>query len=113
MLRKKFITTPAIIIVILFPILAFVRLSFALNSSGFLVSSPLSLTNPPSGIRLSVYSVHDLSVRNFIALGGIPIPNSKTFTQLFFAAIKCPNSCIKTNVINIKIPITIHILFFQ
>jgi hypothetical protein len=71
-----------------FHILAFMRLSFALNSSGTFGSSHLSLTNHPKGIQFKVYSVHDLSVHNLHALGGIPIPNSKTFTQLFFAAIK-------------------------
>jgi len=68
--------------------LAFIRLSFALNSSGTLGSSHFSLTNHHSGIQFRVYSVHDLSVHILSALGGIPIPNSSTFTQLFLAAIK-------------------------
>ncbi|MEI8253683.1 MAG: hypothetical protein WCG25_08320 [bacterium] len=88
------------IIIIFLCIGAFIRLSFALNSSGTFGSSHLSLTNQPNGIRFKVYSVHDLSVHNLHAFGGIPIPNSKTFTQLFLAAIKCHNSCIITS--NIK-----------
>gem|GEM_PF-5214195 len=86
--NTKFINTQAIIIISFFRMFAFMRLSFALNSSGTLGSSHLSLTNHPKGIRFKVYSVHDLSVHNLHALGGIPIPNSSTFTQLFFAAIK-------------------------
>jgi hypothetical protein len=103
--NRKFINTHATIIINFFHIVAVIRLSFALNSSGTLGSSHLSLTNQPRGIQFRVYSVPDLSVHNLHALGGIPIPNSKTFTQLFFAVMKCPNSCIKTNDINIKIPI--------
>jgi hypothetical protein len=39
-----------------------------------------------------VYLVHFLSVKSFLAKGGIPIPNSSTFTQKNLAALKCHNS---------------------
>jgi hypothetical protein len=90
--KTKLAPTPATKIIIFFQSFALIKLSFALKSSSSFGSSPLSLTNQPSGKRLRVYSVPDLSVRSLHTFGGIPIPNSKTFTQLFFALIKCPNS---------------------
>jgi hypothetical protein len=87
-----FIATQATRIMILFKILALRKLSLSLNVLGLFGSSPFSLTNHPRGIRLSVYCVPDLSVRNFRTLGGIQIQNSSTLTQLFLAAIKCHNS---------------------
>ena len=52
----------------------------------------MSATNHPSGIRLRVYSVPDLSFHKVQTFGGIQIQNSFTFTQDFFAAEKCQNS---------------------
>ena len=85
------------------------KLSGALKSCSSLGSSPLSLTNQPRGKRFSVYSVPLLSVQSLMTLGGIPIPNSNTLTQLLLAAKKCPNSCHITKSINISIPKTINI----
>jgi hypothetical protein len=65
--------TPAMRMIIFLTILAVMKLSGARND-GSLGFSPLSLTNQPSGIRLSVYSVPDLSCRSFLSLGGIPTP---------------------------------------
>jgi hypothetical protein len=107
----RFIPTPAISTSVFLPIFAFIKLSFALKSASSFGSSPLSLTNHPKGMRLSVYCVPDASVRSLHTLGGIPIPNSNTFTPLFFAVIKCQNSCTNTNHMNIIIPITIVIIF--
>ena len=108
-----FIVIPASKIIIFSRILALIKLSFALNVAGSLGSSPLSLTNPHKGIRLSVYFVPDLSFQRVMTLGGIPIPNSSTFTPLLLAVMKWPSSCMMTNNINIIIPSTIapHILF--
>jgi len=102
---KKLAVTQAIRIKNLLNMFAFIKLSFALNSSSCLGSSPFNLTNHHKGIRFNVYSVPLLSVRNLHIFGGIQIPNSNTFTQLLFAAIKCQSSWINTNPINIKIPI--------
>ena len=82
-----------------------IKLSFALKSSVSLGSSPLSLTNHQRGIQLSEYSVHVLSFVRTVARGGIPTPNSKTLTQVFFAAKKCPSSWIITKNKNPPIPI--------
>jgi len=61
-------------------------MSFSLESSQF------SLTKPPSGNQFKVYSVQSLSVKSFLAFGGIPSQNSITLTQNFLAMKKCPNS---------------------
>lgn len=66
-------------------------------------SSPLSETNPPSGIRLRVYSVPDLSFQSVQAFGGIPSQNSFTFTPEALAAQKCPSSCKITKIIKLSI----------
>jgi hypothetical protein len=71
---------------------ACIKLFLALNSSRLCGFSHLSLTNHPSGIALIVYCVHDLSVQKRATLGGIPIPNSLTWTHDRFAAKKCHNS---------------------
>jgi len=89
---------------------ALIKLSGALKSSVSAGSSPLSLTNPPSGIQLRVYSVQDASVQRVIAFGGIHTPNSKTLTQAFFAVKKCHSSWIITKNINESIPITTQII---
>jgi hypothetical protein len=71
------------------------------------------LTNQPKGKRFKVYSVQLLSRQKVKILGGIQIQNSKTFTQLFFAAIKCQNSWIKTKNKKSKIQIIIaNTIFF-
>ena len=72
---------------------AFTKLLASVFSAEFVPSSPLSATNPPSGIRFNVYFVPDLSVRSVAILGGIPNQNSFTWTQDFLAAMKCPSSC--------------------
>lgn len=92
-------------------IFAVIKLSGARNdvSFGF---SPLSLTNQPSGIRLSVYCVPDLSCRSFLSLGGIPTPNSRTLTPLSLAAVKCPSSWMTTRNINIAIPMMIQSMLY-
>jgi hypothetical protein len=87
--------------------LADMKLSFALKSSLSLGSSHFNLQNHHNGIAFNVYSVHFLSVRNLHIFGGIPIPNSNTFTPDFLAAVKCHNSCNITNVININTQIII------
>ncbi len=109
--KIKFMLIPAIRINIFLQIFALIKLSLALKSDSIFGSSPLSLTNHHRGIRFKLYSVPDLSVRSLHTLGGIPIPNSNTFTPLFLATIKCPNSCISTRLINISIPKTTAILF--
>ena len=58
----------------------------------FFGSSPKIRTKPPRGSQLRVNSVHFLSVKSFIARGGIPIPNSSTFIFVSRAVIKCQNS---------------------
>ncbi len=98
--KAKFTVTHHKRMIIFFHTVALIKLSGALKSSVSLGSSPFNLTNHPSGIRLTVYSVPDLSVQILNAFGGIPIPNSSTFTPDFLAAIKCPNSWIITK--NIK-----------
>ena len=107
-----FMLMPASRMIIFFQSFALMKLSLALNVSGFSGSSPLSLTKPHNGMRLSVYFVPDLSFRSVITLGGIPMPNSSTFTPLFLAAIKWPISWMITNSINMMIPNTIapHIM---
>ena len=62
------------------------------KAEGFEKSSPSIRTNPPKGNALKVKSVHFLSVKIFLILGGIPNPNSKTFMPVILAVIKCPNS---------------------
>jgi hypothetical protein len=74
--------------IIFFQSLALIKLSLALKVPGSSGSSPLSLTNPHNGMRLSVYLVPDLSFRSVNTLGGIQMPNSSTFTPLFLAVIK-------------------------
>jgi hypothetical protein len=98
--NAKFTVTHHRRMMIFFQTVALIKLSGALKSSVSLGSSPLSLTNHPNGIRLTVYSVPDLSVQSLNAFGGIPIPNSSTFTPDFLAAIKCPSSWIITKNIN-------------
>jgi hypothetical protein len=71
--------------------LADTKLSFS-RKSHQVGSSHLRRTNHPKGIQLSVYSVPLLSVNKETAFGGIPIPNSFTFTHAFFAAQKWPSS---------------------
>ena len=90
---KKFIITPAEIMMSFFRSFAFTKLLASVFSAEFVPSSPLSATNPPSGIRFNVYFVPDLSVRSVAILGGIPNQNSFTWTQDFLAAMKCPSSC--------------------
>ena len=90
---KKFIITPAEIMINFFRSFAFTKLLASVFSAEFVPSSPLSATNPPSGIRFNVYFVPDLSVRSVAILGGIPNQNSFTWTQDFLAAMKCPSSC--------------------
>ena len=90
---KKFIITPAEIMMSFFRSFAFTKLLTSVFSVEFVPSSPLSATNPPSGIRFNVYFVPDLSVRSVAILGGIPNQNSFTWTQDFLAAMKCPSSC--------------------
>ena len=111
--RMRFIPTQEIRINIFFHIFALMKLSFAWKSSWILGSSPLSLTNHHKGIKFNVYSVPDLSVRSLQTFGGIPIPNSNTFTPLLFALIKCPNSWMRTRLINIIIPRTMVITFLK
>lgn len=101
---KKFITTPAEIIINFFQSFALTKLSASLFSLAFVPSSPLSETNPPRGIQLSVYSVPDLSFRRVQIFGGIPSQNSFTCTPDFFAAVKCPSSCKTTRRTNVNIP---------
>ena len=103
--------TPAMRMIIFLTMFAVMKLSGARNdgSCGF---SPLSLTNPPSGIQLSVYCVPDLSCRSFLSLGGIPIPNSRTLTPLSLAAVKCPSSWMMTRNINMAIPMMIQIITY-
>ncbi len=90
---------------------AAIKVSLSSQSSS-LLSSPLSETNPPRGIQLSVYSVPDLSFHKVQIFGGIQIPNSFTFTPDFFAAQKCPSSWIITKNINIPIPSIIPSIFY-
>lgn len=52
--RMRFIPTQESRIKILLPIFALMKLSLALKSASSFGSSPLSLTNPPKGRRLSV-----------------------------------------------------------
>ena len=80
--------TPPNKIIILRGKFAMIKLSVARKSSGIVGSSPLSLTNHPKGIVLTVYSVPVLSVQYFQIFGGIPIPNSKTLTPEHFAIVK-------------------------
>ncbi len=84
-----------------------IKLSFAEKVSGLVGSSHSNAQYPPSGIALSVYFVPDLSVRKVQIVGGNPIQNSLTFTHVFFAARKCPNSCKRIRIINNTIPIII------
>lgn len=86
--KAKFTVTHHRRMMIFLMIGALMKLSGALKSSVSLGSSPLSLTNHPNGIRFTVYSVPDLSVQSLNAFGGIPIPNSRTLTPDFLAAIK-------------------------
>jgi hypothetical protein len=109
----KFAVTPANKIIILFFNVALIRLSLALKSSSCFGSSHFILTNHQRGRRLRVYSVQLLSVQRVITFGGIPIPNSKTFTQLFFAAQKCHNSCPITRSINMMIPKIMPTIFLS
>jgi hypothetical protein len=104
---KKFANTHQANINIFLRKLAIIKLSFDRNSSLMDGSSHFNLLNHPSGIAFSVYSVHFLSVRSLQILGGIPIPNSKTFTPDFLAIMKCHNSCNRTSVININTQIII------
>jgi len=68
------------------------KLSGARNSFSSEGSSPFNLTNHPKGIQLMVYSVHFLSTVKVVTFGGIPTPNSCTFTPNFLEVQKCPNS---------------------
>lgn len=70
--------------------------SFASIAPG---SSHFILTNPPIGSQFKVYSVPSLSFAIFFALGGIPIPNSKTFIRVNRAVRKCHISWIKTTTV--------------
>jgi hypothetical protein len=106
----KFIKIQANIIIIFFQKVADIKLSFAKKSSLSSMSSHFNLTNHHNGIRFIVYSVHDLSLYIFQILGGIHSQNSKTFTPLFFAAVKCHSSCIIINTIKSNIHINIHIM---
>jgi hypothetical protein len=49
-----------------------------------------------------------LSVKSFLARGGIPSQNSSTLTQNLLAAAKCHHSCTKTTIENIIIATNIH-----
>jgi hypothetical protein len=106
--NKKFTATPANNIAVFAQKEAIIKLSFALKVHESEGSSHLSLTKPPNGIAFRVYSVPLLSVHRVKIFGGIPIPNSNTCTPVFFATIKCPNSCINTKNKNNTIPKTIH-----
>ena len=53
-------------------------------------SSPSSLTKPPKGSALIVYSVSPRLMPQ--RRGGYPMPNSSTFTPASFAVMKCPSS---------------------
>jgi len=106
--NKKLTVTPANNITVLARKEAIIKLSFALKVPISEGSSHFNLTNPPSGIAFKVYSVPLLSVHSVRTFGGIPIPNSNTCTPVFFAAIKCHNSCIKTKNKNNNIPNIIH-----
>ncbi len=64
---------------------AVIKLSFARKSS-LVGSSPLRRTNHPKGIQFAVRSVPLASVKRVLSFGGIPIPNSRTFTFAHFAA---------------------------
>ena len=59
-------------------------------------SSPSSLTNPPIGSQLSVYSVSPFE-RRTLARGGNPMPNSRTRTFASRAVTKCPSSWMITS----------------
>ena len=68
-------------------------------------------------MNFKIVSIVDegLYLKSFFAFGGIPIPNSNTFTPKSFAAKKCPSSWIKTMMVNTKnvthIPRKIYIVF--
>lgn len=109
--KRKFTVTHHKRMITFFHTLALMKLSGALKSCVSFGSSPFNLTNHPSGIRLTVYAVPDLSVQSLNALGGIQIPNSKTLTHDFFAAIKCHSSWIITKNINNAIPSIIPIIW--
>lgn len=64
------------------------KLSGARNSFSSEGSSPLSLTKPPNGIQFKVYSVHFLSTFMVVTFGGMPTPNSCTFTPNFLEVLK-------------------------
>lgn len=93
--RRKFMKTPARRIITCFHQAACGRASLCLLS-GSSKFSPFNRTNPPIGSQLIVQSVHFLSRKNRKIFGGIPSPNSSTFTPLHRAVRKCPNSWIKT-----------------
>jgi hypothetical protein len=93
---KKFIKTQARIIIACCHagLLNKACLSFLFfNNSGL---SQYNLTNQPIGNRFKENKVPFLSLKSFFALGGIPKPNSSTFTQNFLAAAKCHHSCTST-----------------
>jgi len=54
--------------------------------------SQVSFTNQPKGSQFKLKRVHLLSMKIFLARGGIHNPNSSTLTQNFLAAVKCHNS---------------------
>jgi hypothetical protein len=65
---------------------------FSSNTIKVFGISQVNFTNQPIGSQLSVKRVHFLSLNSFLALGGIPKPNSSTLTQNFLAAAKCHHS---------------------
>ena len=89
--RKKFILTPAMRTNTRL-INGLVIKAHSLFASKLRGSSPRILTKPPRGSQLRVNSVHFLSIKIFVARGGIPRPNSSTFIPVSRAVIKCPNS---------------------
>jgi len=56
------------------------------------LSSHFNLTNHHKGSQFIVYFVPFLSVKIFLANGGIQTQNSSTFTQKNLAAKKCQSS---------------------
>jgi hypothetical protein len=81
---------------------------FSLYTKNVLGISQVNFTNQPIGNQFRVNKVHFLSLNSFLALGGIPKPNSSTLTQNFLAAAKCPHSCTITMIENKIIDVIIQ-----
>jgi hypothetical protein len=94
-LSQAFITSSS------FSLLYFFQfISYILKLTG---CSQVNFTNHPKGNQFKLNKVHFLSVKSFLALGGIPSQNSSTLTQNFLAAAKCHHSCISITIENIII----------